>query len=561
MVRPADAPFAPGMSGQRFQLAAFLILPMLVVLLETAYVPPFADPMEMGYVDMARHLAKGEGLATSMLAPYYMPRIPSPISLWPPLYPATVAAVSKLGIDVVVAARIVSIAAFGLSVTLVWLLGTMLFSRSVGTISAALLSVWPPVTRIAGMALSENLFVLCVLLSLLISLRLIRTEGAPTRWYYATAAGGGLAMGAAALTRYVGLALISVGAFALLLNLRNRSVGQRVRTTAVWSISAAIPAGLFLVRNILVTGSLIGAGRPPDQRGLVYHAVYAVKAVVVDASRLVSRITILPEVLGVESRVIAMGALGVIGLVLLAAARSRQIRRGLIDALGIPIASPESRFVTLIAVGYWGAMLGAHTVMGFMALSTRMMLPVYPLMLLATVAVLVALVGTLSSATPRVATRAAVFLCVAAIVSVIIPRSFAAGGPRLRPDPPPSWVTWVAGHTAPTAPIVGNSGFDYNFYLERPVLSFASFLEYRTGDRFDRDCRRIARNLTILGWNRAYLILHAEDGRLDADLLGRRYGRTIGRLVEGDLALPVRPIARTPEFVAYEILNVAWSCP
>jgi hypothetical protein len=98
-------------------------------------------------------------------------------------------------------------------------------------------------------------------------------------------------------------------------------------------------------------------------------------------------------------------------------------------------------------------------------------------------------------------------LCVAVVAGVVLPRAIAAGGPRLHPDEPPVWVKWVAANTPPDSPIVGNGGFDYTFYLDRPVVSFASFLEYRGGDRFDRDCRRISSTLKTLGWEHPYLIL------------------------------------------------------
>ncbi len=550
-----------GFSGQGFWFAALVLLAIAVALLETAYLPSYADPMEMSYVDMARHLARGQGLSTSMIAPYYAPRLPSPISLWPPLYPAAAAALSKLGIPMVGAARLVSILAFGLSVGLVWLLGSMVFNRTVGAISAALLSVWPPVTLIAGSALSESLFVLLVLLSVFVSLPLIRGRQAPLLWY-ATAAAGGLAMGGAALTRYVGLALILVGAAALVLNIHGKSLRERLATAAVWSACAGIPPVLFLIRNVLVTGSLIGAGRPPEERGVIYHTIYSVKAVGVDALRLLARVTILPEALGLNTRMLALVLLGIAGLFLVGLVRSHRLRGGVLSAVAAPFATPESRFVVSLAAGYWVAMIAAHGFMGFMALSTRMMMPAYPFLLVIAVAMVVALAEMIGPSARRGLAWAAVLLCVGAVVGVIVPRSVAAGGPRLGPTPPPPWVAWVAANTPPNTPIVGNRGSDYNFYLERPVLSFAGYLDYRAGDRFDRDCRKLTSYLTALGWNHAYLVLRAEEGdsRLDADLMGRRYGKTIERLLKGELPLPVRPIAHQPEFIVYEISDLSWTC-
>lgn len=545
--------------ARRLSLVAVTLLAAVVVLLETAYLPPFADPMEMAYVDFSRHMAKGDGLATSMLAPYYTPRIPSPISLWPPLYPASVAALSKLGFAVPVAARLVSVIAFALTVAVVWQLGTVVFDRTVGTVAALGLAVWPPVARIAGMALSENLFVLLVLGSLLITVRLIRGEEGPGRWP-AIAVAGGLVMGGAALTRYVGLALVAIGALAMLANLRGRSLKDRLAITTVWSVSAVVPSALLLVRNVLVTGALIGAGRPPNERGLVYHILFSIKAVAADVLTLLWRLAILPEAMRLDSQRMVLVLLAGFVLLLFGLVRSTRVRRGLIAALRAPVGTPDARFLLMIALGYWVAMLAARSVMGFMALSTRMMLPVYPLLLLVGVAAVVSLAGAAGPSARRALTVIMLVLAVGSVAVVIAPRSLAAGGPRLRPGSPPRAVVWVAANTPPGAPIIGNGGTDYNFYLERPVLSFASFLEYRGGDRFERDCRTIARNLALLGWERPYLILRAEDGELDAELLGRRYGPTIARLLRGEPALPVRLIVREREFVAFQVLDLRWSC-
>jgi hypothetical protein len=311
---------------------------------------------------------------------------------------------------------------------------------------------------------------------------------------------------------------------------------------------------------VLVTGAVIGAGRPPNEHGLAYHVLFSLKTVALDGLHLLWRITVLPEALGLNVRALGGALVAVAALTLYGAVRSGRVRDGLRRAASVPAGSPESRFVVAIAAGYWIAMLAAREQMGFMALSTRMMIPLYPLLLIGAVAMIVAFVETLGASARRALTAAVVVLCMASLLGVIAPRSLAAGGPRLRPDPPPPWVAWVAAHTPPGTPIVGNGGFDYTFFLERPVLSFASYLEYRSGNRFERDCRTIARNLATLGWRGAVLILHAEDTGLDEDLMGRRYGPTIVRLLRGETPLPVRPITRQPDFVVFEILDFAWDC-
>ncbi len=249
-----------------------------------------------------------------------------------------------------------------------------------------------------------------------------------------------------------------------------------------------------------------------------------------------------------------------IALVLFGIVRSRRVREAIVAAVAAPVATPEARFVAVVAFGYWAAMLAARSVMGFMALSTRMMMPVYPLLLIIGVAIVVGLVGAIGPSARRALPWVVVALSLGATVGVIAPKSLALGGPRLRPDPPPPWVVWVATNTLPGAPIVGNGGFDYTFYLERPVLSFASYLEYRSGNRFERDCRMIARHLAQLGWRRPYLVLRAEEDGLDPDLMTRRYGPTIGGLLKGSPTLPARQVAREREFAVFEILGLDWSC-
>ncbi len=542
-----------------FQLPTLVVLAALVALFETAHLPGF-DTAEMIHVDLARHIARGEGISASILFPNYVPKLPSPVSLLPPLYPAAIAGVSKLGMDVAVAARVVSILSFGLSVGLLWLLGSLMFGRSVGTMSALLLTVWPPVTAVASMALTENLFVLFILSSVLISTWLISLYQSPARSYLLAAAGG-LAMAGAGLTRYPGMALIPVGAVALLINLRGRSWRERLALPAVWAFFASVPTGLLLARNFMVTGALIGARGFPDNRGFAFHAIYAMKTLTLDGARLIWRLAVVPEALGLNRRLLEVGVLGAVGLLCFTSLRNDQVRKSLFGAFRALVDSPGRRFIILIAAGYWAMMVVARSRMGGLELlNTRMMMPAYPLGLVCIVAFLDVFVTRMGFATRHFLTWLVALLCVSSIATVVLPGSLSAGGPRLRPGPAPEWVNWVATNTAPDAPIVGNRPIEFNFYLRRPVLSFQIYGVYGTGNRFERDCNVIAEHIAALGWEHPYLILHAEDGRFDTEFMGRSYGATIERLLKGAPSLPVRPIAHYPEFAVYKILDLAWKC-
>ena len=528
----------------------------VVALLHTATLPGF-DPTGMIYVDMARHIAAGDGIAGSIYFPSHVPKSPSPIALWPPLYPAAIAGVSLLGIDPGIAARLISVVAFGMSVGLVGVLGSVLFGEAVGLIGAFLLMSWPPVVGIAAMAVSENLFVLFVLVAVLAGVRLIAVPEAVRP--YRLAATGGLAMAAATLTRYPGLTLTAVAGAALLLNLRGRAWVDRLTLTAVWSSAALGPPVLLLARNRFVTGTFMGTGRPADDSGLAYHVVYAVKTIGTDALSLIGRLAVMPEVLGFGTGVMALVVLAVGALVLFGLIRSAGVRDALLAALAVPVATPAARFTMVIGFGYWAAMAAVRSVTAFEPLNTRMMMPTYPLVLLGAVAIIASCLERIGMSR-RVLAWTLGGLAAAAVAVIVLPQSLAAGGPRLRPDPAPAWVVRIAAHTPPGAPIVGNRSAEVNFYLGRPTYSFQARAVFRAGNRFDRDCPVIARHLAALGWKPAYLVLHAEEGGFDAELMGRRYGPTIERLLKGDLALPVRPVARQPEFAAFEILDLAWKC-
>lgn len=537
--------------------AALVVVAAAAAVLQTA-MSPGSDPTGMIYVDIARHISRGDGVAADILFPSHIPTLPSPVSLWPPLYPAAIAAFSMLGFDFVIASRVVSIVAFAISTGFTWLLGSELFDESVGMVAAILLMAWPPVTYIAAMAVSENLFVMFVVLSVWISARIVR-DGETSASMYRRAAAGGLAMAGAALTRYPGVVLIAIGAGALFMNVRGGSWKQRLALTLVWAVVAFAPVGILLIRNQLVTGAFMGSGRPPDDSGLVFHVVFAVKTLVADGLKLLWRVTVIPEALGLDSRVMLLVVLAGGAALLFGVVRSSRVRRGLTAAAGILVGTPGRRFLVSMGIGYWAAIALVRSVTSFEPLNTRMMMPAYPIALIGAVAMLAELTQHLGLAR-RYLARTVAALFVVSFAAVILPRSVSAGGPRLLPDPPPVWVQWVANNTPPGTPIVGNRSADFNFYLRRPTYSFQVFSVYHVGNRFDRDCSLIARHMAALGWSGAYLVLHAEDGEFAPEVMGQRYGPTIRRLLDGELPLPLRLVTRHPEFAVYQIVNVQWKC-
>lgn len=206
------------------------------LLIGAAMIPygPGMTPDSVHYLTAAENLRNGLGYATSVV-PWNGP-FPRPIAEWPPLYPLVLAAVTAVG---------------GATAG-PWALNSLLLAASAWQVARAapLLGVLafvasPAVISVHAYAWSEPLFVLLVLLSLRSQERLLEEPGAKA--LLAAAAWTALAC----LTRYLGLALVLSGALVAMTS-RRRLLGP-----AYAALSVA-PLGLWLLRNLSVTGSLAG---------------------------------------------------------------------------------------------------------------------------------------------------------------------------------------------------------------------------------------------------------------------------------------------------------------
>ena len=97
----------------RRTLLAGLAVAALAGLIAAAWAPrsPGFTTDSESYLDVARNLAAGDGMV-QRIVDFWRPALPDPLGLWPPLYPALVAATSVAGVPPEPAARAVSIAAF-----------------------------------------------------------------------------------------------------------------------------------------------------------------------------------------------------------------------------------------------------------------------------------------------------------------------------------------------------------------------------------------------------------------------------------------------------------------
>lgn len=164
----------------------------------------YVSPDGVFYVGTARNLLQGRGFTPP-------PGLP-PVGHFPPLFTLALAAVGRSGLDPLAAARVVNMAALG---AIVLLVGVVLRSRT-GSVAAALAGATAAAAAVdllsaSTSALSEPLFVVLALTGLVVLAH--HLERGRSVWSLVAA---GALVGAACLTRYVGVALVLAGVAGLL---------------------------------------------------------------------------------------------------------------------------------------------------------------------------------------------------------------------------------------------------------------------------------------------------------------------------------------------------------
>ncbi|MDH5527040.1 MAG: hypothetical protein OEY97_06985 [Nitrospirota bacterium] len=208
----------------------------------TARYGPAVTPDGVNYLAAARNLVTGGGI-TGFSG--------DPLTLWPPLYPMLLALLSLFGLEPLTAARLVGAGAFGLILLTVgwWLRGHV--RQPLWVVLGVVAVAASDLLLLAGYVLSEAVFVLLALLALICAQRYLRSPAPVT-----LAAFAGFSALAFA-TRYAGVALLLTGV-ALLLTRPGARLPVKIRDVLAYGAVASLPATLWMVRNQMLTGTLMG---------------------------------------------------------------------------------------------------------------------------------------------------------------------------------------------------------------------------------------------------------------------------------------------------------------
>ena len=221
----------------------------LVLLRQAGYGPGMSWDA-VNYVTAARNLLAGAGLV-DLMPPYVY---------WPPLYPALLAGGGLFGVDPYAVAGPLNVVIFGLTVLVAgWWLRRRLHSRFLWLWGCFSIALALPLAEMASQAMSESAFILFV------TLALTQIDAHLDGGGRASLMRAGAFSAAACLTRYMGASVI-VAVVPLLLAARV-APREKMKRIAVYTLLAAAPVGLWMLRNFLLVGSMTG------ERGRVFYSL------------------------------------------------------------------------------------------------------------------------------------------------------------------------------------------------------------------------------------------------------------------------------------------------
>ena len=328
----------------------------------------------VGYRATADSLLRGDGLG------YFLER---PLTVWPPVWPWLMAAVSKLTPLDTIGAAILLNAAMTFAAVVVGhrLLRRVVVQDRLVLLGTAVIALGSSTIGFGHLLMTDFAFgvVLAVLLLLLLNFAASRHVG------YLLGAGATVWLGFG--LRYVALYLIPVAGLWLLLDRHGRGFWTRVRDAAVFGVVAVLVPVAWMARNHATDGTYTGA-RFPSARGLPGNAY--------DILATLGRFT-LPGVLNGKDRIWA-----VVALVVLAVATWLSVRLLLatrrdgesIVARALRLVGGPTGLMLGMGVGYLVYMLYVRSTTALNQLDLRVRHPAY-LPLLVAALTLIAHLGDL----------------------------------------------------------------------------------------------------------------------------------------------------------------------
>ncbi|HEY6878965.1 MAG TPA: glycosyltransferase family 39 protein [Polyangiales bacterium] len=399
----------------------------------------FRDSDTMNFVDIAAHIARGDGITQSTIG-FNEPHLrwdgptPAPVTAQAPLYPILSAGLIAAGLSPVHAALAVSALAYATVLSLAFVMARFLYGHTAGLLATAFLLLYLPLNDLAKTTYSDVAgLAFCV--ACLALLARTFTTGSRAAWPVAAA---GACAGLAFATRYALLPLAPVG----LIYVWQRS--RSVRDAALFLAATSLPIAVLFARNYSLTGAVL-PGAPPSTHGFSLNVVHVLHAL--SARYLANRYR------GAQALLLVAAVVAVLWL---RRHRIGELARSLFHGRG-------GALVASWAVVYLGFLTVQRSFSHFDTIDRRLVLPAsVPLLILVAGALALEAKPSWTTAWWTMMVLLGVRIAKEVSTAVTVPRftaqEFVASSERLQ---------WLQDHTPRDAIIVGDDVVDVPFYLER----------------------------------------------------------------------------------------------
>lgn len=381
----------------------------------------------------------------------------------PPLFPLSIAALMHLGVSGEQAARLVPIVCFALMVFPLFILGKNMNNGFTGCVACLMSAIFTPLLYVTSFAWSEMLYILLSVLAIMFLTKFARSRESRT----ATLFLAGFFAALAFLTRYMGITLLFTGL--IVIAIKSRSQLRKMACQAfLFGLIPCLLIAPWLYRNIIVTSHLLGAnsaGQTKATEGLLQNLKTAAETIRMDffGEQFGGP---LPRWLPYLFMVVAVVSLVLLGLYAAKRQPASKVLSGWLSRNHVAI---------LYVFVYLGAVVVARSVRYFDPLTTRLVSPAYPFLILLAVSFLI-----YASRRIEVPPLRATFLSATAIVIVLFlllqASSFLGFYVTARYGlgyNDPAWrngegIAWVAGNVHDEVVIYSDSADAVGFRLKRP---------------------------------------------------------------------------------------------
>ena len=332
-----------------FLLLVVLALAGALVVYTSTHYGIGLSPDSVKYIQAARNLLAGQGLVVWSAEGGY-----SPLTQFPPLYPFLLAMLGGLGLNLLVAAKLLNTILFAANIFSVgFILCSCAPNRSwFWLLASVLIACSAVMLEIHSMAWTEALFIFFGLWGMYL---LSRHLGSPRSTILFIAA---LAVALAWLSRYIGVALMLSGVIAILV-LGRIPFRLRLCEAALFAAISTLPLFLWLLRSLL-------AGASGIERNPAYHPITLAH---LKSAALTFASWLAPKLLPIGLRLVILAAVILLTSVLFLQIWKRKYAGIAIRPVAVPLIF---MLVYVFVLGFSISFVDAHT-----PLDNRILSPFY----------------------------------------------------------------------------------------------------------------------------------------------------------------------------------------